>query len=293
MAKYRIRLLPDANPLERFQSVFVTQWKDFLRLRKKVLKKSDPDDIHDLRTALRRLRLALKLWEYFASSNSNKKFKKSLQKLNSILGGLRNIDEALLFFHAQSSFSASHQFYKKLKKNRSREWRRLKKLLHLFDHPFDKLVKNMAVELKVISFTKKRERSMLTFFSKLSHHYFKTIHDLLAISIESTQWKSRHALRIAIRKWRYILEIFTVVLDRDYALLLNQLKKYQLVLGRINDVAAFGALCKEMELSSAERKLVEITLLKEEKVLLKKFTKLIKQKPLITSKGFVTPMAFG
>jgi CHAD domain-containing protein len=142
--------------------------------------------------------------------------------------------------------------------------------------------------LKIISFTKKSERSMLTFFSNLSNHYSKTIHDLLAISIESKQWKSRHALRIAIRKWRYMLEIFAVVLDRDYDLLLNQLKKYQLVLGRINDVAAFGALCKDMELSSAERKLIEITLLKEEKVLLKKFTKLIKQKPLVTSKGFVS-----
>jgi len=285
MAKNRVRLLPDASAPERFQSVFVTQWKDFVCLRKKVLKKPDPDDIHDLRTSLRRLRLALKLFEYFASSDVNKKFKKSLRKLSSILGGLRNIDEALLFFHAQISFSVSHQFYKKLKTNRSLKWRRLKKLLHLFDDQFDKLVQKMTVELKAISFTKKSERSMLTFFSNLSDHYSKTIHDLLAISIESKQWKSRHALRIAIRKWRYILEIYAVVLDRDYDSLLNQLKKYQLVLGRINDVAAFGALCRDMELSSAERKLIEITLLKEEKVLLKKFSKLIKRKPLIKHLG--------
>jgi CHAD domain-containing protein len=146
----------------------------------------------------------------------------------------------------------------------------------------------MTAELKTISFKKKSERSMLTFFSKLSNHYFKTIHDLLAISIEPKQWKSRHALRIAIRKWRYILEIFAVVLDRDYDLLLKQLKKYQLVLGRINDVTTFGALCKDMELTHAELKLVETTLLKEEKILLKNLTKLIKQKPLITSTGFIT-----
>lgn len=281
MAKNRIRLLPDANPLERFQSVFVAQWKDFLCLRKNVLKKPEPDDIHDLRIVLRRLRLTLKLFEYLTSSDVNKKFKKNLRKLSSILGGIRNIDEALLFFHAQISFSASHHFYKQLKKNQSLEWRRLKKRLHRFDHQFDKLVRNMTVELKTSSFTKKSERSMLAFFSNLSDHYSKTIRDLLAISIESKQWKSRHALRIAIRKWRYILEIFAVVLDRDYDLLLKQLKKYQLVLGRINDVIAFGALCKDMELSPAERKLVEITLRKEEQILLKKFTKLIKQKPLI------------
>ncbi len=288
MTKKRIRLLADANPLERFESIFVTQWKDFLSLRKKALKKSEPDDIHDLRTSLRRLRLTLKLFEHFASSKVKKKLHKSLRKLGSMLGRIRNIDEALLFFHAQISFSARHPFYKKLQKIRAREWQQLKKSLRLFDHQFDKLVQNMTAELKTISFTKKSERSMLIFFSKLSRHYFKKMQDLLAISTESKQWKSRHALRIAIRKWRYTLEIFAVVLDRDYDLLLQQLKKYQLALGRLNDVITFGAMCKDIKLSRAELKIVDTTLLKQEKMLLKKFTKLIKRKPLITSTGFIT-----
>jgi CHAD domain-containing protein len=99
MTKNRIRILADANPLERFESVFVNQWTDFLCLRKKVLKKSEPDDIHDLRTALRRLRLTLKLFEYFASSEVNKKLKKSLKKLGFMLGRIRREN---LFFGSSS-----------------------------------------------------------------------------------------------------------------------------------------------------------------------------------------------
>jgi hypothetical protein len=78
----------------------------------------------------------------------------------------------------------------KTEKMRSVEFVRIKKLLRFFDYRFDKLMRDMTAELEAISFTKKRERAMLAFFSKLSDNYSKTIHDLLAASIESKQRKS-------------------------------------------------------------------------------------------------------
>lgn len=284
MPKKRLRLLPDATPLERFQDVFFSQWKELLSLRQRVLKKSDPDDIHDLRIALRRFRVALKLFEYFTSSQAKKKFKKSLRKLTKNMGNLRNIDEAFLFFQPRVHFSDSTQLYRKLSKMRSLELRQIKKLLYRFDHQFDKIVSEMMAKLKIISFTEEYENSLLTYFSNASNNFSKTIHEILAVSTITKQPELRHALRIAIKKWRYFLEIITVVLNRNYDKVLSLFKKYQSILGQLNDVEAFGTLCRDMALPSSENKLIEICLFLEEKLLLKQLTKLIRDKSLLSSR---------
>src|SRR5471030_2866655 len=98
-----VQLPPDtATILERFTGVLFAQWEELLRLRRAVLKSSDLDDIHDLRVASRRLRAALELFYPFAQKGSKTELKKSVRKLTLILGGLRNIDEALIFFQSRA-----------------------------------------------------------------------------------------------------------------------------------------------------------------------------------------------
>src|ERR1039458_8484224 len=87
--------------LERSRGVFFAQWDELLHLRRTVLKTSDLEDIHDLRVASRRLKAALELFEPVASRTSTTKLKKNVRRLIRRLGGLRNIDEALLFFQSR------------------------------------------------------------------------------------------------------------------------------------------------------------------------------------------------
>lgn len=87
-------------------------------------------------------------------------------------------------------------------------------------------------------------------------------------------------MRIAIKKWRYFFEIVAPILDRDYGAVLGLLKEYQTVLGRMNDVAEFGLLCRNLKLSPTEHEHIEKILRAEDELLLECFTALVERKPL-------------
>src|ERR1035437_3204417 len=126
------RLWPDsATILERSRGVFFAQWEELLRLRRVVMKTSDQDDIHDLRVASRRVRAALELFYPFAPKGSKTELRKNIRKLTRILGGLRNIDEALLFFksRAKTDISADKKLFNALSELRSGELKRIEKAL--------------------------------------------------------------------------------------------------------------------------------------------------------------------
>ncbi|MBC8019417.1 MAG: CHAD domain-containing protein [Verrucomicrobia bacterium] len=278
------RIPPDpAVILERSRGVFFAQWEELLRLRRSVLKTSDLDDIHDLRVASRRLRAALELFEPVAPKTPIKELRKNIRSLTSSLGGLRNIDEALLFFRSRITTDATiiHNLLALLAKNRSRELNRINKALVTFDHRhLDRMVREIVASMNEISINKRDSFSLLAYFSDVSIRRYSTIYQHLAGSIAPERRESRHALRIGIKKWRYFLETIATVVDRDYSALLGELKEYQSILGQMNDIAEFEMLLGTIELPPDERAHVEAILRAEDALLLMSFTEIIESKPL-------------
>lgn len=278
------RLWPDsATILERSRGVFFAQWQELLRLRRVAMKTSDQDDIHDLRVASRRVRAALELFYPFAPKGSKTELRKNIRNLTRILGGLRNIDEALLFFKSRAitAISADKKLFNSLSELRSRELKRIEKALKAFDHRnLDRIVREIVSGLNEDSTTERNSISILAYFSEFSIRQYLPIHQLLAGSTAPEHRASRHALRIAIKKWRYFFEIIAQILDRDYTHILDLLKEYQSFLGRMNDIAVFEVLLGNLELPSNEREFVKKTLLAEDALLLEGFTELIERKPL-------------
>src|SRR5450631_1668148 len=284
MPRQPARLPPDsATILERSRGVFFAQWGDLLRLRRAVLKTPDLDDIHDLRVASRRFRASLELYYPFAPKGSKTELRKSVRKLTQILGGLRNIDEAQIFFRSRvpPEISSDTKFCRKLSELRTRELKRIVKMLKSFDHRnLDRLVRELVAGLNEDCITEQNRFSLLAYFSDASIRMYLQIHQMLAVSTAPEQRAPRHALRIAIKKWRYFFEIIAQVLDRDYTNILELLKDYQSLLGRMNDITVFGLLLRSLELPPDSRACVEATLLAEDALLLDNFTELIERKPL-------------
>ena len=269
---------------ERFQNVFLTQWEELLRLRRAVLKTSDLDDIHDLRVSSRRFRAVLGLLGNLSPPESAAKLKKRAGKLTRVLGGLRNIDEALLCFRPRvpADSSAAHHLFTILAEMRTAELRRIDKALAEFDPGrFHRVVRELASGLRTGFTPDGNSRSLPAFFSDVSITLFQPINNLRAVSSAPEQRESRHALRIAIKKLRYFLEIVAQVLNCDYGQELGLLKEYQSILGRMNDVVEFGILCRDLELPPSERQFVETVLAAEDELLLSRFMELVGQKPLV------------
>ncbi|MDD2850892.1 MAG: CHAD domain-containing protein [Desulfuromonadaceae bacterium] len=278
------RLWPDtATILERSRGVFFAQWEELLRLRRVVIKTSSPEDIHDLRIASRRFRAALELFYPFVAKCHKNELRRKVQKLTRVLGGQRNIDEALLFFQAPSraDHSADSVLIKTLSSMRPLELKRIKNMLTSFDHRnLDKMARKMVAGVNETSIAERSSITLLSYFSDVSIRQYMSIHQLLAGATRPENFSSRHALRIAIKKWRYFFEIIAKILDRDYSIFLEQLKEYQSVLGRMNDIIEFETLLRNMNLPKGELERAKAALKTEETLLLDSFVELVERKPL-------------
>lgn len=278
------RLWPDsATILERFRGVFFAQWEELLRLRRVVLKTSDLDDIHDLRVASRRFRAALELMYPIAPKGAKAELRKSVRKLTRVLGGLRNIDEAQIFFRSRAGpdISAGNTLYRALSDLRAKELKRIEKAIKAFNHPnLDRMVREMVAGLNEDTINGQPSISTLAYFSDMSIRLFLPIHRLLADSAIPEHRAPRHALRIAIKKWRYFFEIISTILDCDYTVILELLKEYQSILGRMNDIVEFELLLSKLKLPPDEREFLLATLMTEDALLLENLKELIERKPL-------------
>lgn len=265
--------------MERSRELILAQWRELRRLRSEVLKTSDPEAIHDLRVVSRRFRAAVGLFEPWMPSKSASLLKKRSRKLTRLLGALRNIDEAILFFrlHTPAGSGEGYQICRILSEKRPRELARIKRGLNAFDgRRLDRKVQKAASGMD----ENNGRDTLPAYFSSSCIRLFQPIHDLLPLATSREQRGSRHLLRIAIKKWRYFFEIVAPVLGSDADSILGLLKEYQTLLGRMNDVAEFGELCGRLELSRHERRFAEAVLQGEDELLQLKLAELIEQKPL-------------
>ena len=94
--------------------------------------------------------------------------------------------------------------------------------------------------------------------------------------------EERHALRIAVKKWRYFTELLHDILGGKQQDLLVQLRQYQSLLGEMNDRVVITALLQETaELPETVREKLLKTITKEQRKLLKKLSDLLKTKPIV------------
>ncbi|MDD2898027.1 MAG: CHAD domain-containing protein [Desulfuromonadaceae bacterium] len=254
-----------------------------MRLRRVSLKSMDPDDIHDLRVASRRFRAILELLYPFAPKGQKTYLRKKVRKLTQVLGGLRNIDEAELFFQSRASgkFSIGSTLCHTLAKLRASEFVRIKKALKEFDQgKMDAMVQEIVAELADASLRKRNGTSLLAYLSEVSIRQYLPIHRLLSSAAIPERRTSRHSLRIAIKKWRYFFEIITQILGCDYTRTLELLKEYQSILGQMNDIAEFELLLAPLKLPREERAKSRALLKAEDARLLACLEELIEHKPL-------------
>jgi CHAD domain-containing protein len=275
-----------ASILNRSGCVFFARWEELLHSRRSAMKNCDLETVHDLRVASRRFRAAMGLLEPIVPQDSLVELNKSIRSLTRKLGSLRNIDEAIVFFqsHLEAGSAAEKQLRLKLSKLRGKEIKQIFKSLTNFDQrKNDKTVRKAVAGIDSEAAAGPNSLSITAHFSAMNAKLYQSIRNLLVLSTDPENSEARHELRIAIKKWRYFLEIVSVVLERDCTALLGQLKDYQSILGSMNDIIEFRNLLDKMKLSPLEREYAETALINENNKLLAGFMELVNYKPLTCS----------
>ncbi|KAF0221165.1 MAG: CHAD domain-containing [Geobacteraceae bacterium] len=228
---------------------------DFFRRWFRVLNTFDLDDIHDLRVASRRLREGLTLFAPIYPAKGIAPLVKKVKQVTTLLGEMRNTDEALLFFKALSDEldavcrGALTDLLTEFKKRREKEEETLRERL---ESPEPKSFRS--------SFRKVVRTPFLFFPPSVSADPFSTIS---AYAKESMQQRiaevlellpqargeenidAQHRLRIAVKHFRYRMEIFSFLVGGGYQELHGAVRGYQDVLGKMHDLDVFAGIVRD------------------------------------------------
>jgi CHAD domain-containing protein len=259
--------------------VLFSQWNEFCRVKVVVIGHHDMDSIHDLRVASRRMRATLGLFAPFISGKLLKTLSKKIRRITRELGHVRNIDEAIIYFNSLPT--AFPMLAKGLRKAREREITAVIKVLKAFPcQNMDKKLRETVAELAGRSPDDNLDHLLPAYLSETSLQRYQALHDLLASASIPENVEIRHGLRIAIKKWRYLLETIGQVCGQDYGATLETLKEYQTVLGNLNDMVEFGALSDRMTLPAEETKAIRTALDQDTARYLARFIEVASSRPL-------------
>jgi CHAD domain-containing protein len=261
---------------ERAGVVLFSLWNEFCGLRELVLRRGDTDTIHDLRVASRRMRATVGLFAPFITGKAVKNISKELRRVTRELGRLRNIDEAVIYFGALPVplpvLSAM------LPAARAEEIKAVTDILKPFPRQcMDGMLRAAVAELAGIPCD---DQSLPVYLSEKSIRRYQAVYDLLLPARIPENVETRHALRIAIKKWRYLLETLGQVCQHDYSVTLETLKEYQALLGNLNDIVEFGRLCDTLILPVHEIEEIKAAFARDAAEYLAKFIEKAAVRPL-------------
>jgi CHAD domain-containing protein len=247
MAKAKkIRDLDCGAPMvEGVRLVFVTRFNELLEWRKEALNWSDPEGVHSMRVASRRLRSVMRDFLPYLPKKSFAPVLKQLKGLADALGEVRDQDVAIeALEQIEKKVPAEHaagfqQFVAKRKEVREHRRRELKALLAKAELKTLQTDFAAAVEEATSVAERKRKRSdptpfmkvsreiirdRLKEFEKRSNGLFKPL-DVVAL----------HDLRIATKRLRYAIELLGPCFDRSISAHAKRAARLQGALGDLHD----------------------------------------------------------
>lgn len=263
---------------------------DFFRRRDNVYKTFDSEDIHDLRVSSRRLREGLTLFAPCYEPGNITRLIKSVKRVTRLLGEMRNTDEALLFFNALTDDVDSicrsdlERLQLIFQNNRTKELKRLKPgLREIAPKPLRDLYLR-TINAPSIFKPSSNDIDLFTPLSDFARRSFDTqiaaVTSLVPLAQQEQEIEAQHRLRIAVKHFRYRLEILSPLMGADYQPLHTAVKGYQDVLGRMHDLDVFAEIIREAGFPSSIEDLVRECMVEKRKNLFSGFTGMLGTMPI-------------
>jgi len=284
-------LLDGTTPLWVAATVFLNmRGEELIRYGEKVIETLDPEDIHDLRVASRRTREGVALFAPCYPEENINRLDKQVKKITRLLGDIRNADEAILFFTALADELGDacrddlEPFLASCRKARKREVRKLKAGLR-------KIAAGDLIDLYT------RTINSLPLFAPSPHGIdllsplsgfaknaldsrFNPIRALLPQAREKGAIEAQHRLRIAVKHFRYRMELLSFLFGADFHQLHAAVKSYQEVLGTMHDLDVFSEIAREAGFSPKTEKQVLDAIQSKREKLFQDFSGMLETMPL-------------
>jgi CHAD domain-containing protein len=239
---------------------------DFFLRMDKALKTSDPEEIHDLRVASRRLREGLALFAPCYPAGNIARLVKRIKQVTRLLGEIRNTDEAIIFFSTMAAeldvacrgdlegVTAS------FRKGREKELKRLNSgLLDIASGRVRDLYRRV-VNAPTLFIEPLNGIDLFMPLARFARGAFDdrlaAILKLVPVAVREGEAEAQHLLRIAVKHLRYRLEILSFLIGVPYEELHGALKEYQDLLGMMHDLRVFTGIIRNARLPFDIEKIV-------------------------------------
>jgi len=249
------------------------------------------EEIHDFRVSSRRLREALVLCAPCYDPEALRKCGREVRKVTRLLGFLRNLDEAFLFFSAlvqeldMSRRMALMPYLMSHEASRSSQLGYLGRLLGEYrpERFLDRYRRLLSCPSLLNStggidlFMPLRE-----FAETAMKEGHEGLLPLVSPARSEEDDVARHRLRIALKHYRYRFELFEPLADKRYAAAYRLIKQYQQHLGALNDLTVFSGMLADGLVSPQSVPGILMAVEQKKRKLVRVFLKLLDKKPLDT-----------
>lgn len=263
---------------------------DFFRRRDNVYKTFTAEDIHDLRVSSRRLREGLTLFAPCHEPGNVTRLIKSVKRVTRLLGEMRNTDEALLFFESLSDDvdSICRSDLARLRlillKNRTKALKRLKPGLREIAPKSQRDLYLRIINAPSIFNPSSNDIDLFTPLSDFARRSFDAqiaaVTNLASLAQQEQEIEAQHRLRVAVKQFRYRMEILSHLMVPDYQPLHTAVKEYQDVLGRMHDLDVFAEIIKEADFPPTVEELVRKCMVEKRKKHFSGFTGMLETMPI-------------
>ena len=236
----RTRATPRAKPLIDFRALMLTslqdRWQSFRAELKRCRKKYSEEAVHDLRVATRRLIATLDLVDRIHPEANLRKARRALKRQLDMFGPLRDVQVQLLTIDKMlSSFPELQEFYNFLAKRERKSTQRLGvELKRVKTGKIRKSIAGAARQLAALPDTpavqqEKRAEALLA----IEMAFNRVIERKLTIA--PTDSSSIHRMRVAFKKFRYMVESLAPQRGRTTSKQLKAMNAFQGSMGDIQD----------------------------------------------------------
>ena len=238
---------------------------DFFRLKGKVLQTFDPEDIHDLRVASRRLREGLALFAPCYPPANIDRLTRQMKKVTRHLGAMRNADEALLFFSELAGELDACcrddllRLTRSFEQGRAEGLRKFRAGLERLAPPSLHRTCQRTINFPRLFAPPTRGVDPFVPLSNFADVAIAArLADVTTLVPEARQEgraEAQHLLRIAVKHFRYRLEILSFLVGARFPEVHAALKGYQDLLGKMHDLDVFAGIVTEAGFSPSSEQI--------------------------------------
>ncbi|HEX6284319.1 MAG TPA: CHAD domain-containing protein, partial [Pyrinomonadaceae bacterium] len=252
--------------------VLDTRLKELIDWRKTALDWTDPEGVHSMRVASRRLRSALRDFQPYLPRQSFNSEAKQLKGIADALGKVRDSDVAILALdeiekHTPAAHSAAlKQFVEKRKKLREQPRKELKAVLAKGE--LKKVESDFAASLDGATASAERRKR------RNPEHTFATMSQAIILDrlkefekrsdglFRPFDVEALHDLRIAAKRLRYAIELLGACFSHSISIHAKRAARIQTALGDLHDCDSWiETLGKEIVLARKEKSEEQVTAL--------------------------------